>query len=441
MDINNYLFGNGPKNYVGDEVSSAKKQAVKNAITKKNKKQSSVNQKNNNKTEEPMQTINMEDMNIEADYPVVQQPAQAQDVVAQNQIQPKSSGFSADEATAIAGMIAGASPGLLSLFTGGSPHYVSESLSAGGKDFATMTKPMIPTKDNLVEVVGSDGLPEYVLAKDAVGRQVFQKPSLASGSGGSNNMPLQNIKTGERAGAYFDKATRQYMIDGVAVDPRLWVPTYRPDYYSLRTPQGGTVIKQMPGVTDLKPKTVTSVSGLGDYYGKIPKEEAQHSIKSAGKYQDKVSAIVEDNAQLDAGISALRSNNPSTFALGLGQVYRGFLEGRLSDQEYQQAMGDSFRSIMAKIKILKDTKLTGEIPEEIRQGAINALEIARKKNAGLIEGYRSTYKTHSNKEAQKRADTLPGSVEPQKSGVLKESLGNMTKEQKVEYLRRLKGGK
>ena len=144
----------------------------------KNKKQTQakVDKKSNIKTEEPVQTINMEDMNIDADYPVVQQPAQAQDVVVQNQIQPKSSGFSADEATAIAGMIAGASPGLLSLFTGGSPHYVSESLSSGGKDFATMTKPMIPTKDNLVEVIGSDGLPEYILAKDAVGRDVFKKP-------------------------------------------------------------------------------------------------------------------------------------------------------------------------------------------------------------------------------------------------------------------------
>lgn len=331
MDINNYLFGNGPKNYVGDEVSSAKKQAVKNAIAKKNKKQTQakVDKKSNIKTEEPVQTINMEDMNIDADYPVVQQPAQAQDVVVQNQIQPKSSGFSADEATAIAGMIAGASPGLLSLFTGGSPHYVSESLSSGGKDFATMTKPMIPTKDNLVEVIGSDGLPEYILAKDAVGRDVFKKPSSTSGAGSSNMVSLQNIKTGERVGGSFNKATGQYMIDGVAVDPKLWVATYRPDYYSLRTPQGGTIVKEMPGVTKLKPKTVTSVSGLGDYYGGKPKEEAIVDIKSAGKYQEKVAKIEEESTQLDAAIESLKSNNPSTFSLGLGQIYRLFLEGRL----------------------------------------------------------------------------------------------------------------
>ena len=155
-------------------------------------------------------------------------------------------------------------------------------------------------------------------------------------------------------------------------------------------------------------KGVSSQSGLGDYYGNIPKEEAHAGIKAGEKAKASTQKALEAMKGAERAYSILTQKNltPELASAGIFAIIKANNGERLSDSDYAQARGTEFKSYLRQAEEWAEGKIGGNIPQHVLNAyAEMARQMATSKKQE-ISTIKESYlpKGSLPKEGQKRAE-------------------------------------
>ena len=136
-----------------------------------------------------------------------------------------------------------------------------------------------------------------------------------------------------------------YDQSGNKFDMNEWFPFKADELIRERTVQGGSTVKARNRYTGGL-KGVSSQSGLGSYYGNIPKEEAQAGIKAGEKAKASTQKALEAMKGAERAYTILKQPNltPELASAGIFAIIKANNGERLSDSDYAQARGNEFKS-------------------------------------------------------------------------------------------------
>lgn len=305
-------------------------------------------------------------------------------------IDPRSAGLIADA-------VAAGLPALSAALSGASPSIQNRQFGRMDQYAKTRGDALVPSKNNLATLENDQGEPYYELFDNSLGMKPYiPKRGIGGGAGAGRDrqfqpITLKNIKTGEIAGAkqtaqgYFSQDDEQY-------DMREWLPFKKEELIKEKTVQGGSKVKARD-VYDGKLKPVSSQSGLGDFYGGVPKEQAQAGIKAGEKAKASSQKALEAAVGAERAADILRRPNlsPELAAQGIFAIIKANNGERLSDSDYAQARGTEFKSYLRTAEEWANGRIAGNIPPRVLQAYAEAATLMSQSKRAEVEAIKESY--------------------------------------------------
>jgi len=306
-------------------------------------------------------------------------------------IDPRSAGLIADA-------VAAGLPALSATLSGAAPSIQNRQFGRMDQYAKTRGDALVPSKNNLATLENDQGEPYYELFDNSLGMKPYiAKKSIGGAAGAGRDrqfqpITLKNIETGEIVGAiqsasgYFNQdKSEQY-------DMRKWLPFKNEDLLKERTVTGGSTIKARDKYTG-KVKPVSSQAGLGDYYGSVPKEQAQAGIKAGEKAKASSQKALEAAVGAERAADILRRPNlsPELAAQGIFAIIKANNGERLSDSDYAQARGTEFKSYLRTAEEWANGRIAGNIPPRVLQAYAEAATLMSQSKRAEVEAIKESY--------------------------------------------------
>lgn len=303
-----------------------------------------------------------------------------------------SSAMDSKSAALIADIGAASLPAVSALLGRASPRTITDQFNYANNYAKTRGQGLVPSKQNLTTLEGPDGEPYYELAEESLGEKPYYQPRSSGAGGGQTRqfqpITLKNIDTGEVVGA-IQNANGYFNPEGQQYDMTRWLPFKTDDLLKEKTVTGGSTITARDKYTGAK-KPVSARSGLGDYYGGIPKEEAVSGIKAGEKAKASSQKALEAANGADRAYAILSRPNlsPELAAQGIFAIIKANNGERLSDSDYAQARGDEFKSYLRQAEEWASGKIKGDISPRIIAAYAEAAKLmadSKRREVGVIK--------------------------------------------------------
>ena len=174
-------------------------------------------------------------------------------------------------------------------------------------------------------------------------------------------------------------------------------------------------------------KPVSARSGLGDYYGGIPKEEATAGIKAGEKAKASSQKALEAASGAERAYSILTRPNlsPELAAQGIFAIIKANNGERLSDSDYAQARGNEFKSYLTQAEEWAMGKGTGTIPPRVLAAYAEAAKLMADSKRREAEAIKKSYvpKGMLPSEGQKRVEKASGIPDEQDRAAWRNKFG------------------
>lgn len=308
-----------------------------------------------------------------------------------------------------------ATPYLMSLFnSSGSAPEIANRYASANKYLQNRALADQVHKKELVSISNEEGSPEYVRAEDALGMEPYYQPKGSVASSLVKGVPhkMFNPITGERAiiSVGNDNIARRIGSPD-PMDISHWIQDLGVGS-ATGTDISGTKTQEQyeKGAPELPKKQIKSTTGLGAHMGVGTKIEAETRIKEAQKGMEKSAESEKNLANLDiAEQTVKRTKDPMVFAIVVGKALRT-IEKRLSDKEQDTFMGGKYKSFALQAREIGSGKFKGEIPESIRQNALNAIRLLKEQGGAELEATKKSYseKAGLSKAGQKIIENVSG---------------------------------